>query len=320
MQAVFSPMTCHLCRLSAASHPRRPVDRAALPRRVAQGSLLAASIATLAWRLRALSGTGALAATVVGAATYAGMGIRGSSVMVGYFLTSSALGRLPGQPGRAQRRGNRRDAVQVLANGGLPAAFSILHLCSSGAVAKVAPAAFAGSLATAAADTWATEVGVRWGGTPRSIVTGRRLRPGESGGVTICGLAAAAAGALTISAASHLGEHRGRSQTWRCAIAGISGSLVDSLLGATIQEQRWCKVCNERTEQLTHSCGHRSEHLSGLPAVNNDIVNFLAVLSGGLVAAALSRTSHQLTERKASRVELPMTLTNSRLPGHLGPS
>ena len=318
MQAVFSPMMRHLCRLfhknaGPLSHPAP-----AGPPRVAQGIVLAAGIAAAAWRVGALSRSGALAATAVGTAVYAGTGVRGSIAVIGYFLTSSALGRIPGKRGVLQRRGNQRDAVQVLANGGPPALFALLNSWNSGPARERARSAFAGSLATAAADTWATEIGTRWGGTPRRLVGRQQMQPGDSGGVTAVGLAASAAGSLTISVASLLDEGDIRTRLLPWAIGGFAGSVVDSLLGETVQEVRWCDVCAERTEMLVHTCGRPTCHLSGLPGINNDIVNVLAVMSGGLFAAALAKTVSDLTARKASRVELPMTMTNSRSPGFPG--
>jgi len=97
----------------------------------------------------------------------------------------------------------------------------------------------AGSIAAATADTWATEAG-RWSrSVPRLITTGRPVEPGASGGVTALGTAASVCGALFIAAAAvaldHTSmAHRGAWPAW-IAAAGISGSLFDSVLGATIE-------------------------------------------------------------------------------------
>lgn len=286
--------------------------------RAIQGLILATGIAAVACRKRALSPSGAVAATLAGAAVHAGMGTRGSITMVSYFVSSSMLGRLQEQRQPVQRRGNRRDAVQVLANGGPPAVFSLLHALRPQTPDGFAVTAFYGSLAAAAADTWATEIGSRWGGQPRSIATGRRASSGESGAVTLAGLAASVVASLAISAAAVSGAENQRFRAISSATGGVAGSLTDSLLGALVQERRWCEYCSVRTELLVHTCGHRSHHLSGLRAVNNDVVNLVAVISGGLTAVALSQVLPKLTLRDGSRVELVTTLTSSRLPGRLG--
>ena len=57
-----------------------------------------------------------------------------------------------------------------------------------------------GAFAAAAADTWATEIGTRFGGTPRLVTTGRKVPRGTSGGVSGAGLLGALAGALAVGA------------------------------------------------------------------------------------------------------------------------
>jgi uncharacterized protein (TIGR00297 family) len=311
-------MTRDLCRLPELDKELLIGGTSHVRSRAIQGLVLAAGIAATAWRRQALSKTGAVAASLVGTAVYAGVGTRGSVITVGYFATSSALGRLPGTRQQFQQRGTQRDAVQVLANGGPAAVFSLLHVLSWRRSNDVAVTAFYGSLAAAAADTWATEIGTRWGGHPRSIATGRKTAIGQSGAVTVVGLATTVLASSAIAAAAQFGK-----QTWGVngisyAIGGVVGSLADSFLGSLIQEQRWCANCRVSTELVVHTCGHPTEYRSGVPRVNNDVVNFLAVIVGGLTAAALSGTLTKLTVRDGSRVEFVTTLTCSRLPPDYG--
>ncbi len=263
--------------------------------------------------------SGAVAATLVGASVHAGTGMRGSVTMVSYFASASMLSRLPRQGDLVQQRGNRRDAVQVLANGGPAAAFSLLHTSSSPAPSSdFAATAFYGSLAAAAADTWATEIGTRWGGQPRSIATGCRTSPGQSGAVSPIGLTASVVASLAIGALAQPGARTPPARAISCAMGGVAGSVTDSLLGALVQEQRWCDRCGVGTELAFHACGDRTDRVSGVPRVNNDVVNFMGVIAGGLTAAAVSAIWQKLTERNGSRVEFARRLTNSRLPGELG--
>ena len=257
--------------------------------RVAIGLSGAAVISAAARRARALSPGGTLAATLVGGVLVTGAGTRGAAALVAFFLSSTVLGRLPGAAVIGQRRGNERDAVQVLANGGVAA---LLSLASSSVgreqVRSLLLTGIGGAIAAAAADTWATEIGSRSGQLPRSIATLRIVAPGVSGGVTPAGLAAAAAGATVIAsvATCNLREFPRRVlvRAFPIAVGGFTGSLVDSVLGATVQEVRFCDHCGLESEQHTHHCGARTRHIRGMPWCNNDTVNAIASAVGAATA------------------------------------
>jgi len=72
-------------------------------------------------------------------------------------------------------------------------------------------------------------------------------------------------------------------------IAGVGGSLVDSLLGATVQAIYWCPGCEKETEKSpNHSCGSITEQIRGWKWMNNDAVNLTCTLSAALLALLLS--------------------------------
>jgi uncharacterized membrane protein len=73
------------------------------------------------------------------------------------------------------------------------------------------------------------------------------------------------------------------------AAAGLAGSMVDSLLGASLQASYWCPSCGRETERHPrHSCGTETHRLRGWDWLDNDGVNFLATLVGGAVGAGLA--------------------------------
>jgi uncharacterized protein (TIGR00297 family) len=145
-----------------------------------------------------------------------------------------------------------------------------------------------GSLAAAAADTWATEIGTWFGGIPRSILTFAPVAAGRSGGVTPLGTLAAAAGACFVALVARL---LGVTPTVGIAIAagGFAGALLDSLLGAVAQAQRWCSACTLVTERVVHDCGTVTTPHRGLSWLDNDAVNLASTLLGGLLAAWMAR-------------------------------
>lgn len=264
--------------------------------RALAGLGIAAAIALLARRARSLSPGGAVAATATGTVAIAA-GWGWGALLIAYFVLSSALSRLGA--GRKQRRtdavvakGGARDAVQVLANGGvfalLAAAAVALGLVPDGerTLPLVAVAA-AGALAASAADTWATEVGTLIGGTPRSIVTLRPLPAGLSGGVTAAGTLASVAGAAAVAALALLFGWP-RVAFLPLLAAGTAGALADSLLGALLQERRRCPRCDALTERPVHHCGTATVAAGGIAGFGNDAVNLVASLVGATAAAAVA--------------------------------
>ncbi|MGB3328683.1 MAG: DUF92 domain-containing protein [Thermomicrobiales bacterium] len=257
------------------------------------GIIAASLIALAAWRAGALAPSGAAAAIVTGAVLVGGAGWWAGVLLVVFFVSSSALS----QTGKRragdllQGRGSRRDAVQVLANGGIAVLCAIGFIVSDDGIWIVA---LATSLAAANADTWATEIGRLSGQRPRSIVTLRSVPAGTSGGVSFPGTIAAFAGAALIGIVANAGW----SNSWLSLPAaesnlaqllmivvgcGFAGSLIDSLLGATVQGQFRCPTCDVITESRIHTCGTPTVRVRGLAWITNDVVNIAAVgIAAGL--------------------------------------
>jgi len=259
-----------------------------LPIRAVVGFAGAAAFSLAARRARALSPSGAIAATAVGGTVVTGSGIRGGGMLITFFITSTLLGRLPAGEHLEQRRGRERDAVQVMANGGVAAILALLSSFSRERTRSLLLAGFGGALATAAADTWATEIGSRSGTQPRSIVTCQPTTPGASGGVTVTGLAASAVATTLIaqlaSAPNASTAHHPSPRAIAIALGGFTGALIDSLLGATVQEVRFCDTCLVETEEPLHCCGTQTRVLRGARWCDNDMVNAIATAAGATTA------------------------------------
>lgn len=255
--------------------------------RAAIGLLLASAVSLAAARLRLLSPSGVTAAIVSGTVC-AAAGWSWAAMLIGFFAVSSALTRVGAQRKRAAERivekGGARDAVQVLANGGVFAGAALMSLVTGRATWMVIGA---GALAAAAADTWATEIGMLARARPVSILTARPIPTGTSGGVTFLGTVGGIAGAAFIALLVWIGG-------WPVAAVagavggGIAGSLVDSILGATAQARRWCAECSAATERVVHSCGRKTEPAGGFQWLDNDGVNFAATLAGAGVAVVVA--------------------------------
>lgn len=255
------------------------------------GALVAGVVAAVARRSGALSAGGQWAAFATGAVV-ATAGWWWAALLIAWFVTSSALTRLGRDAKRALTESilpgdAERDAMQVIANG---AVFSVLALGATLTGDLRLAVAACGALAAAAADTWATETGILWGGAPRMILTGERLLPGMSGGVTVVGLGAAFAAAALMAWAATLLLPAASDPTKSIFVAvlggGMAGSVADSILGATVQSKRWCDQCRSWTERRVHTCRYRTHHARGLRWMTNDAVNLLATITGAIVALA----------------------------------
>lgn len=255
--------------------------------RVALGALVAALIAFVAYKGRTLTGNGAAAGFLAGSICIAA-GWSWGVLLFGLFGTASILSRIGASRkekllGPIVEKSGARDAWQVAANGSVyaAAAAGALYLGGSGWFAMGI-----GALAASTADTWSTEIGTLGGGAPRLIVSGRIVPAGTSGGITLAGSAGAFIGA---AAAALVAVALGWPVSFLAGFGGgIAGAFGDSLLGATIQSRRWCEECRASTERRIHDCGSATVRAGGLSRLDNDGVNFVSTVIGGLVGLLLS--------------------------------
>ena len=264
--------------------------------RLVVGLLCSTLIGGLGFTRGSLTHSGWLGAVLVGSFTLGFGGWLWGLLVVIFFASSSALSKLGRQ--RKQRltqsiweKSDQRDLIQVAANGGVPTLAALGYF--------VAPSPFwwatmLGAIAAATADTWATEIGVLSRQQPRHVLSGQPLPMGTSGGVSWAGTLGGVAGAALIGLVAWLGlavdGAAPFSAVWSFVFAlvgGIAGSLLDSLLGATVQQLRWCPVCKAPTEQTIHHCGTLTLHHHGLPWLNNDAVNLVSIVLAACFTAAL---------------------------------
>lgn len=241
-----------------------------------------------------------IAACVVGTVLYSAGSISWYGVMIIFFVTSTGWSNykrhLKQDSEKTYEKSGRRDAGQVAANGGLAV---LLCLANEGYPSEIWWLFFIGLMATVTADTWATEIGSLSRTMPRSIVSGKRVPKGVSGGVTGLGLLAAVFGAMMIGgcgiAFSHI-DHFEVHALWLFMAAtwgGLCGAVIDSWLGALWQRMNRCRECGKELEGSIH-CGQSTYYERGYRWLNNDAVNVISSFMGGIITLMLYRIGEGL--------------------------
>jgi uncharacterized protein (TIGR00297 family) len=118
---------------------------------------------------------------------------------------------------------------------------------------------YVGCVASAAADTLASEIGVT-GGIPRMITTFKQVPIGTNGGITVTGETVALLGGFGVSVVALLLQVITPQMMAICTLAGFVGTNIDSVIGATLENKGF---------------------------LGNAGTNLLATLGGGLFAVIL---------------------------------
>jgi len=248
------------------------------------------AIAAAAYLRRSVTASGAVTGAALGFAIYLSGGLYFWSVLMAFFFSSTILGHLKGARKDAAEsihsKKRRRDAVQVLANGGVAAGMAALHALTGRPIFLLG---FAILLAAANADTWASEIGVHSRRDPVSILTFHAIPRGTSGGISPLGLLASTAGALFIALWFAVGYWLSFGWTGLelpamvAAITGggFLGSVIDSVLGAAVQAQYRDNLRRVLTEKRHDAEGVANRLVKGFHFMTNDAVN----AASGLIAA-----------------------------------
>lgn len=203
--------------------------------------IVASVAATIVFRKLTIAGafTGGLLAALL----YKGFGVTGIVLLGAFFVAgtlATSLGRRKKeQLGIAEKNKGQRTASQVLANGGVAALAGLLAWIYPQYLTAWQLAA-AASLASASADTLSSELGSIYGKNFYNILTFKKDACGLDGVISLEGTLWGIAGSIGI-ALIYIAAYGYNSFTWWIILAGFTGNMADSILGAALERKGWIK-------------------------------------------------------------------------------
>ncbi|KAK4325251.1 hypothetical protein Pmani_004209 [Petrolisthes manimaculis] len=232
------------------------------PMRWLNATLLPILVAWWGLRRRSISFSGAVCGLFVGFLLTLGSYAFFVNLLV-FFVMSSKATKFKGSYKRKFEKdfkeGGERNWVQVVCNGGVASLMSWLYIIDCGCGEQPInllynyrcswlSLAVLGALSCCNGDTWASELGTVLTSSQPFLITSLRPVPrGTNGGVTVIGLVMSFLGGMVVGVGHYLALLLLVSNSvmlssppqWHIiivgALGGLLGSLIDSLLGATLQ-------------------------------------------------------------------------------------
>lgn len=229
---------------------------------IAVAVALSLVLSVVAWKTGMLTGDGAIVAAIVLLVIGTMGGLDWLLMLVifafiGFTVTKIAFSKKK-EKGVQEGKSGERSWKNIVGVALAPAIVSIVNFAIPGHHGLLA-VAYLSTIAVAASDTVASEIGVR---DPRTwlITNFKRVMAGTNGGISVMGSVISFIAAVVVSLIGWAILFRDLS--WLLlipAVAGMLGNLMDSLFGATIEDRYISKYTN----------------------------NFITGLLGGLIAAVI---------------------------------
>ncbi len=220
--------------------------------RIAVFGLTTVGFACIARLLRGVTTAGAAVGGAVCFLLMLAAGWGGFAALCTVFLMTWAATRVgyrrKQQLGSAERRGGR-NAGQVMANLGVSAIAALLYIWSHDPGLLWGMTA---ALSEVAADTLSSEIGTVLGGTPRLVTTWEAVPVGTDGAITWLGTVVAVLAALLVGLVCVATRVFAFRTLPLCIAAAMFGTLIDSLLGATLERKGFLR--NNGVNFLSTAC------------------------------------------------------------------
>jgi uncharacterized protein (TIGR00297 family) len=228
---------------------------------IALAVIIAFSFGYFSYRFKAADVSGLFSGALVGVVLIVFADVQWFLVMLVFFILGAVSTRWKYdykiRMGVEQSHGGARGYLNVFANGSVALAAAVLWGVTQNTIFL---ALFVGSVATAAADTMASEIGV-CGGKPHLITTFRKVPTGTNGGVTLLGEGISIIGAVIVSLSAYLMGVVTLPVAGICVLAGFIGTNIDSVVGALAENRGY---------------------------IGNAGTNLIATAGGGIIAMALA--------------------------------
>jgi len=221
-------------------------------------------VAAAGYAARTVGMAGAICGAIIGIAIFVSLGWQGWSLLLITFIAASVASRTgfarKQALGIAEGREGRRGPGNAIANTGVAAIAAVL--AGLDVHPHAARLAFVVALAAGGSDTIASEIGKAYGRRTFSITTFRPVPPGTSGAISLEGTVAGILGAAFLGAIAIGLNLVAGSSLLLVVVAATLGAVVESALGATLEE----------------------------PGIlNNDLLNFINTAVAAGVALLLAR-------------------------------
>lgn len=219
---------------------------------------------------------GALAAATIGFLFYYFGGTFALAFVVCcYFimLVVSLIGKvLKNDVSSVVKKTKSKDFIEIFVNGVWPVVSILLFALTENHIFFVISLI---TMSEGFVDSLASDIGTLSKKEPYDLIRRKIVPKGLSGGVTFLGSMSSFIGSICFAVAIKYICELNYYSILLIAIIIYSGSIVDSILGSTIQVKFHCNVCGSITEKEVH-CEKETSVISGCKWINNDVVNCLS--------------------------------------------